>query len=146
MTDQEINVAVAEAVGWTRHRVKDGGFTCELCGLEYASSCWKSWEIKYLWCKKDGKGEPPNFCGDLNAMHAAESEVLVTDELRRKYVETLDRVLAIPVTQEQHENFVTANFIKDGLYRFTHATAHQRAESFLRALSLWKETADAPTL
>ena len=57
MTDQEINVAIAEACGWVKHReIEDGHWI------------WVH-PITKLIC-----GQPliPNYATDLNAMHEAE--------------------------------------------------------------------------
>ncbi len=64
MTDQEINQAIAEACGG---KVKDGLFE----GLSF-----KYWSFTNGELTGDASGEPPNFFGDLNAMHEAEKVIL----------------------------------------------------------------------
>lgn len=62
---------------------------------------------------------PPNYPDDLNAMHAAEERL--TEAQRHRYTAEV------------------AGVIGDTAKRFDicHATAAQRAEAFLRILSLW---------
>ena len=67
MKDEEINVAIAEACGWTRVR----GMTQAKDDLE--PKCWLP----------KGKTDPwkavhkcPDYCNDLNAMHKAEAMLL----------------------------------------------------------------------
>ena len=69
MTDEEINVAIAEACGW---RKEDGVYMWEANGIDCT--------YPELW----------DWCNDLNAMHVAE-ESLFTDnqKLRWKYVSEL---------------------------------------------------------
>ena len=59
----------------------------------------------------------PDYCNDLNAMHEAEQQLRDFDEWM-----IYDKALA-----ETAEGFTW------------HATARQRAESFLRTLNLWEE-------
>lgn len=69
---------------------------------------------------KDPHGEPecgvPNYSGDLNAMH--EAEKVLRNGRNYEYLHQLERV-----TQSS----------------MIYATAHQRAEAFLRTLGKWKE-------
>lgn len=72
MTDNEINVAIAEACGW--EPTTDGGVT---------------WDA-------DGKAivTPPNYCANLNAMHEAEQalanmNILDRVDLRPDYTNML---------------------------------------------------------
>lgn len=98
MTDEEINVAIAEACGW---RKEDGVYVWTANGID--------WTYYELW----------DWANDLNAMHEAE-KMLNTDELFERYYLALydtTRSTLWPVC----------------------ATAHQRAEAFLRTLGRWKE-------
>ena len=60
----------------------------------------------------------PDYLHDLNAMH--EAEKVLTDKQWDTYCYRLDEV--------------------GGMRHCTHTTANQRAETFLRTLSLWQET------
>ena len=109
MTDEQINVAIAEACGWTE--IHDSGV----------------WHHHKLWGYpplKPGQGGNsyqylPDYCNDLNAMHEAEKTLSGTDMF----------VMGIHI-----ERLVS----RHGQHYF-HATARQRAEAFLRTLGLWKE-------
>lgn len=112
MTDEQIRIAIAEALGYTHVRII-----------------------------KDIEGPPdavighhptkphsvPNYPADLNAMH--EAEKTLTENQWSKYVALLtgrdwicDRVITSDAAQQA-----------------IHATARQRATAFLRTLNLWKD-------
>jgi hypothetical protein len=107
MNPLEKNTAIALALGYTyddRVMLYDGE------------------EIKFrLWRTPSGGGMersgPPNYSGDLNAMHEAE-ETLIKDDPHAYgcYSSNL---------YEDYENFI-------------HLTAAQRAEAFLKTLNLWQ--------
>lgn len=59
MTDTEINIAIAEACGWT----------VQLSRLEMGLDVVRNRERRAL----------PNYCGDLNAMHKAEKTLSETN-------------------------------------------------------------------
>lgn len=109
MTDEQINVAIAEACGWTD--IHDSGVSHQPKFLGYPPlGEWQKWKFFSL----------PNYCNDLNAMHVAEN-VLNTDELFEKYYLAL-----YDITQSTRWWPVCA-------------TAQQRAEAFLRTLGRWEE-------
>lgn len=119
MTDQEMNVAIAEACGWT---VDANGW----------------WSHPTLPDNGGAMAFPPSYCNDLNAMHEAEnhaayhatewfSEEGHTASFADAYIYNLRDVLA-------------ANAFDD--FMFCGATARQRAEAFLRTLGKWKEGAE----
>jgi len=64
MTDQEINRAVAESVGWIRRE----------------PDCWVHPQHGYL--RGDNLGCCPDYCNDLNAMHEVENSM--TDKMHDK--------------------------------------------------------------
>jgi hypothetical protein len=107
MTDQQINQRIAEACGWTD--IHDSG----------------PWHYHTLWGYppiKPGQGGNaykylPNYCGDLNAMHEAES--------------TLNEDQLWQMAREIEKNWEDQWYFR--------ATAHQRAEAFLRTLGKWEE-------
>jgi hypothetical protein len=72
MTNEQINISIAEACGWTEI---DGLSAKGLMGKPPEKLC----SFDYL----------PNYCNDLNAMHEAEKVIL--DDLKkwRKYVDLL---------------------------------------------------------
>jgi hypothetical protein len=95
MNDEEINRAIAEHLGWKP--TTDGGI------------CWTD----------DGEAiiTPPNYCGDLNAMHEAEK------------------------TLENHQLWMMTYALAGIVHVDTpiaHATSYQRAEAFLRTVGKWR--------
>ena len=112
MTNEQINIAIAEACGW---KLKSNGL----------SPMW-SWQneslihrIKWVAHKAmASQGVLPNYLNDLNAMH--EAEKVLSDQQADAYTTTL----CLEVQPEP---------------KLYHATAAQRAEAFLRTLGKWVE-------
>lgn len=109
MSEEEINVAIAECCGWDTDPVEAHPWTSR-----------GQWVIK-PW---DGKRElyskimnMPNYCGDLNAMHEAE------------------KLLRPPFWKD----YSIWQIYIDHFEEDPHATAAQRAEAFLRTLGKWRE-------
>lgn len=75
MTDQEINIAIAEACGW-KHIYND-----KLLQAEWISPAGYS-----TWAH-----ELPDYCNDLNAMHEAEKTIKLPSD-RQKYSLTLHKI------------------------------------------------------
>lgn len=77
MTDEQINVAIAEACGWG-------------C---LAPDVWHNGIVGY---SKDTyeivRSRIPNYCADLNAMHEAE-KMLGDQAIRREYTHILSRIV-----------------------------------------------------
>ena len=115
MTDEKINIAIAEACGWTCCGKVEG---CKPHG--YPPDIRKPTTRELL----DGTGplpwDIPNYCDDLNSMH--EAEKILNEEQKEKYFFNLMCVFG---------NWPKA----------IQATAKQRAEAFLRTLGKWKEAA-----
>lgn len=116
MTDQEINIAIAEACGWKREDVINplGGASVELwtCGTQRVVT----------------SEALPEYCNDLNAMHRAEvhleNEMAICDQYWKQLAEQ---------TMADDDELATVT-----RYRYIgNATAHQRAEAFLRAIGKW---------
>ena len=108
MTDQEINKAIAEALGWTGLREsrfeRNGGH-----------------RIGYIGAPPPSTPRPcgvsvPDFVNDLNAMHEAEKVALRERAAQIRYLDHL------PI----HE------------WDQVHATARQRAEAFLKTFGKWR--------
>ena len=102
MTNEQINVAIAEACGW-KHIAFNRGWI------------------------KAGDGETqcviPDYCNDLNAMH--EAEKTLPESLQEKYLDNLYSVC----NQDSMYN---------DTWKMNRATAHQRAEAFLRTIGKWE--------
>lgn len=121
MTDQEQNIAVAEACGWKRMDVLGGS-------VEW----WGRWE--------KGNNNPleirtscPDYGNDLNAMHEAEKWLFTQPFGKEIYVSKLVTICSgIPFGQAFAP---TRKHWEDTV----HATAAQRREAFLRTIGKWKE-------
>jgi hypothetical protein len=101
MTNEQINIAIAQACGWTEI---DGLSAMGFMGKPPHKLC----SFDYL----------PDYCNDLNAMFEAEKSL----------------------TREQIEVFCEQlNPKTHGVWWGIHATAHQRAEAFLKTIGKWKE-------
>ena len=121
MSDEQINIAIAEACGW--------GFS------ETAVSYPNGLKIQFHppeYVKEVFLKEIPDYCNDLNAMHEAEQtkEMLWNSD----YSWWLGRVCTTqrgfdPDKQEEIEQMKIGQF----------ATARQRAEAFLRTIGKWEE-------
>lgn len=116
MTNEKINVAIAQECGWK--------FPCEPCAAN---------GIKNRWRRPTNDGcrdqtQLPNYCNDLNAMHEAEA-TLTNDDWDDKFYHWL--------------GFVVIGKQTTGLWEYrkmiVHATARQRAEAFLRTLGKWND-------
>ncbi len=114
MTDEEINRVIAEICGWKIHPANRNLVT----DPKYPHS------VQPI-------GTIPDYCNDLNEMHEAE-KVLTRGTVHEiinatnAYIKHLARILAC---------------IDTAFFQFTHATARQRAEAFLRAVGKWEERA-----
>ena len=129
MTDTEINIAIAEAVGERGKHVPFWVGTgnhddypkayCSQCGLKTDGSIERR--------EHELKSSPKDYCHDLNAMR----EVFI--DLLRK-----DR-MAYAMAHKQIEKIVAMGNMDDETSHATaDATARQRAEAFLRVKGLWK--------
>lgn len=112
MTDKEINIAIAEACGWTEVE------PCTCCdkvsrGYEPTPGAHK----KHL----------PDYANDLNAMHEAEDNLLRMN--KAEFAVQLCRVVGRD----------WPSGIGGGSFAHIHATAAQRAEAFLRTIGKWDE-------
>jgi hypothetical protein len=113
MTDEQINIAIAEACGWNPPPEGMGNMTHG--GGKFMSS--EEWRKSHL----------PNYCNDLNAMHEAEATLdfeqaeLFEDELCDVTFKNNDGL----------ENPLPCRF------SVCHATSRQRAEAFLKTIKKW---------
>lgn len=114
MTDQEINEAIAESVGWRDILPQNGaleGFRTE------AATC---------------RSFVPNYTGDLNAIHEVEMGLKGSKE--DEHCEMAD--------YQEHLCLVCGDGVEPlNVYDIDliRATAGQRAEAYLRTIGKWKE-------
>jgi hypothetical protein len=102
----------------------------EKCLMTQVCKCHYCGEVGHVPLLLDGNGnhstEIPDYLNDLNAMHEAE-KTLDPKGNDGKYEYWLRTVCQIPERESAKGRY------------FYRATAAQRAESFLRALGLWKD-------
>jgi hypothetical protein len=114
MTDDQINIAVAEACGWTEcEHVESLG----LCKGKHENA-----PAQY----PTGHSQLPDYCNDLNAMHWAEMN-LPLGRKRKQW-------------DDSRAEFRSYLRLISGYFGSVHATARQRAEAFLRTIGKWEES------
>jgi hypothetical protein len=143
VTDEEINEAIADHVGWKWYAVEKGGWFYRKGGHGYTYRI----EEAGKYTKEDAEkqlcyGEPmsvvkipvPSYTTDLNAMREA-LNTLTDDESWRLILHLSD------ITRNEHHSDPDDWFNRstDWTWRVVNATAHQRSEAFLRTLGKWKE-------
>lgn len=116
MTDEEINIAIAEACGWRK--------CTRGCGCEQPH--WDHPEDVKLGGHGERIYELPDYCNDLNDMY--EAEKILTHDKQMQYV----RYIANPWDTDPNGNYWK-------MWLCASATARQRAEAFLKTLNLWKD-------
>ena len=124
MTNEQINIAIAEACGWKspfqqewlQGYDKEGGHVWAFSGTD-----------------QEGDRAPlPDYCDDLNAMHEAENRL--TSFQRAKHGKILQDLL------NEHAVGFVQNYDRDfaSLSRIASANARQRAKAFLRTIGKWE--------
>lgn len=109
MTNEQINISIAETCGWNSIREQD--YDHGYSGFDDVRQMWVG-----LNPDSDEFEQIPDYCNDLNAMH--EAEKMLNKEQWVAYGRELSRL---------------------GVFPMVHATAAQRAEAFLRTLGKWEE-------
>lgn len=127
MNPQEINIAIAEYMGWKWYQ---GGINPNrrfLRAPDYKAflSCIVPWTGENI-PVSESIPLHPNYYNDLNAMHEAESHLKNAEG----YQEQLHDVV------KRNKHIFT---IGDAWWYQIHATAAQRAESFLKAIRKWRD-------
>jgi hypothetical protein len=117
MTNEQINIAIAEACGY-EWRV---GIYGNCRGLFHPDDNY----LKEQPCldillpiSGDCAYRVPDYCNDLNAMHGAE-KILTRDQIE---------VFCDQLLPKHH-----------GIWWGIHTTSHQRAEAFLKTIGKWEE-------
>ncbi len=122
MTNEQINIAIAEACGW-----KCSGHPDQLAAT-------KGWEFGHQFViRPDGQlvthGSLPDYCNNLNAMHEAE-KTLHNDF----YFAVKLYHLLIPQEDQYDDHTITWSIAN----KLIKATARQRAEALLRTIGKWE--------
>jgi hypothetical protein len=115
MTNEQINIAIAEACGWKNLEIEDFS--------EYGVPCFMLMGSNHFGTRL----MPPDYCNDLNAMHEAEESL--NSQQVQDYTFNLLRV-----TNNDGARFHGTL----GCFAHVHATAAQRAEAFLKTLGKWE--------
>jgi hypothetical protein len=110
MTNEQINIVIAEACGWIIVKAGDGSL------------------IGKLKNEQGPMDEIPDYCNDLNAMH--EAEKALTIKQKQRYATALSNDLSDSAPTDSCHT-VWSDTI--------HATALQRAEAFLKTINKWEE-------
>jgi hypothetical protein len=121
MTNEEINIAIAEACGWT---------DCVLVeSIKLSKGFPPPNNPPSYGTYENGMAQLPNYCNDLNAMHEAVIEIFQDASMQLDYSRTLIFVIKklSPICKRFFSDFDLAN-----------ATARQRAEAFLKTLGKWE--------
>jgi hypothetical protein len=135
MSDEEINIAIAEACGWMGVRndsqraagLSNRGKTM-LVGISPINA-------KQGLASRGCEWVVPNYADDLNAMHEAEKSI--KDSQWGGYVVALWCVTCN--IDEESFQWPALGFDACSLDTLVHATARQRAEAFLRTINKWKK-------
>lgn len=132
MTDDQINVAIAEACGTLRghycgHCREERDITNKNSAHQHGNEMF--WFCNY--CDGPLHQDMPNYSHDLNAMH--EAEKTLSDRQRKNFVNDL-WIRVNPDLATQWDEASSLAF-----FDYINATAHQRAEAFLRTIGKWKE-------
>jgi len=132
MTEQEIDIAIAEALGvepelveWWAHKPDDtGGSICMSAQTKQEVEEWirKNPDYAKGYSPKAFYRYPP-YCNDLNAMHGAEKKLSL--DKRDLFLQALYRIC------DKAQRMTPVPWLA------VNATARQRAEAFLRTLNLW---------
>ena len=117
MTDEQINIAIAESLGWTNCRlvIKGAGG-----GTRYPTAHGMPPNRKY-------ESSCPNYTSDLNACH--ELEKTLDDELDLDYSINLESVTG---TRWGANNSYDMS-------KYRSANARQRCEAYLKTIGKWIE-------
>ena len=129
MTDQEINRAIAETCGW-----------------HFDPSCGP---LNCGWWSPERQAFPavPDYCNDLNAIAEAwqiNPPAPFTDSFNYRHELAFQLSLIVARDYDKDPFWKDSPLFKELLntgcdYWIANATSRQRAEAFLRTLSLWKD-------
>ena len=151
MTDQEINIAIAEACGWRLFVIRKplyAPFDLYRPNAQgYTGNIAEAWKVAEDVAKKYVTGpaynnepdkvvmEPapvPDYCHDLNAMHEAWNYARTHDKSPDHEFES---GFDLALTEVVLKTGINPTFVKS--YTIN-ATARQRAEAFLRTIGKWR--------
>ena len=117
MTDQQINEAIAAHCGWTGIRQGNYG----IVGVP---------PIGYD--PRISLPPIPDYCNDLNAIHEAEQAHWIRHHIDRDTYREHLSIIVHGGSRHWYRDFAIINALMD-------ATAHQRAEAFLKTVGKWED-------
>lgn len=125
MTEEEMNVAIAEACGWkiTQISVNEPNDDVTITPPGKDVNAWRDAGLKI-----------PNYCRDLNAMHEAyNANIQGEDDLEDSFTIWLGVICCgDPISNRP-------NLSDAQIAVVSNASARQRAEAFLRTVGKWQE-------
>ena len=123
MTNEQINIAIAESLGWRNVR-KDAPHN-----KPWDAPLGNSPQSTY---KGLGFERIPNYAADLNAMREAKNAL--TDGQKRKWGE-----VAVSITPKQDVVLYCKNSVSgENIFTLANLDAKQEAEIYLRTIEKWK--------
>jgi hypothetical protein len=128
MTNEELNVEIAEYYGWRNIREQD----YQPFGTDpYIDGPSQVWVGIHPESDVDSKEYEviPDYCKDLNAM--AEAKNLLTGDKRREFIDYLYEI----VKQDKNINAGPYSVMIEAFY----ATAKQQAIAFVKTIGKWKD-------
>jgi len=132
MTNEELNVEIAEYYGWRNIREQD----YQPFGTDpYIDGPSQVWVGIHPESDVDSKEYEviPDYCKDLNAM--AEAKNLLTGDKRREFIDYLYEIVYEVVKQDKNINAGPYSVMIEAFY----ATAKQQAIAFVKTIGKWKD-------
>jgi len=120
MTEEQINIAIAESLGYKPEQDESGHW-----GLTHPT---RSFTKKGWWCRDYAFSDAPNYYYSLDA--CAEFEAKLTKDQQYEYIELI-----------AHSK---SDQLSGRIWRICSATATQRCEAYLRTIGAWKESNQQP--
>jgi hypothetical protein len=130
VTNEEINIEIAEFCGWRKIREQD----YQPFGTnEYIHGPSQVWVGIHPESDVDSKEFEviPDYCKDLNAM--AEAKNLLTGDKRREFIDYLYEIVKEVVKQDKNINAGPYSVMIEAFY----ATAKQQAIAFVKTIGKW---------
>ena len=122
MSIDQINIAIAESMGWVKVENSRASLAPKEFRIDSAGEAWTSLQLAM-----------PDYRNDLNAMH--EAEKVLDMHQQYDYGEALAR-MRIGAEFDDPEGFSPNGW---GYYSPITATAAQRAEAYLKTIGKWQQ-------
>ena len=133
MTNDEINIAIAEYCGWTKIKEIDYQPDGTDPYIDGPDQMWLG-----IHPESDSDSDEyesiPDYCNDLNAMHEAEEFIKDKDV---EYTNSLFR--SVGINRYYYMGSPPEVFPADMQFRVFRANAKERAKAFLKTIDKWKE-------